>query len=196
MGAQAIGGFTRIQNFLQLSVTPDSAISARGLSENTDACDSQEKTAGQIPVPLVEQQNPHEDHQMDHEPKSDPLLYFTPNYITAITGPVGCGKSTALRALLSAEEGQQSFSSPSDNIAYCSQTPWIYEGTIRDNIIGQSSWDDTSYKSVIRVCELDGDLDRMPEGDATAVGSGGLKLSGGERQRIVSNGEYSLTFED
>lgn len=73
-------------------------------------------------------------------------------------------------------------------MAYCSQTPWIYEGTIRDNIVGCSELDNPWYQSVLRCCDLDEDIGRMPDGDAAAVGSGGSKLSGGQRQRIVSQG--------
>jgi ABC-type bacteriocin/lantibiotic exporter with double-glycine peptidase domain len=105
---------------------------------------------------------------------------------TAITGPIGCGKSTLLQGLLSettCTKGSVQVSAA--KIAYCPQTPWIYDGTIRDNIVGESEFDSVWYKIVLSSCELDSDLDYMPAGDATMVGSMGSGVSGGQKQRIV-----------
>jgi ABC-type bacteriocin/lantibiotic exporter with double-glycine peptidase domain len=129
---------------------------------------------------------PSETIEEDKPSIATPAIQFIPQGIIAITGPSGCGKSTLLRELLAFEASQFSSLFPSSDIAYCSQTPWVFEGTIRDNITGQSGLDSTWYQSVIRSCELNVDLDSMPKGDATDVGSEGSKLSGGQKQRIVS----------
>lgn len=89
---------------------------------------------------------------------------------------------------MGSEKAQNSSSFPDDDMAYCSQTPWIYDGTIRDNIVGHSELDNPWYQSVLRCCDLNEDIGLMPEGDAAEVGSGGSRLSGGQRQRIVSRG--------
>ncbi len=46
--------------------------------------------------------------------------------------------------------------------------------------------DEVWYKKVIHVCDLEEDLDQMPDGDQTVIGSRGITLSGGQKHRIVS----------
>jgi len=107
--------------------------------------------------------------------------------LTIIVGPVGCGKSTFLKALLGETSIFGGFVYVKYlEIAFCDQTPWISNGSIRDNIIGESSFEDAWYNSVVWACALDADLQQMPNGDATIVGSKGVMLSGGQKQRLVS----------
>jgi ABC-type bacteriocin/lantibiotic exporter with double-glycine peptidase domain len=47
---------------------------------------------------------------------------------------------------------------------------------------GDTQW----YQRVIDACCLNHDLELLPHGDETQIGSGGLTLSGGQRQRVVS----------
>lgn len=109
--------------------------------------------------------------------------------LTIVVGPVGCGKSTFLKGLL----GETTFIQGrvkvlSSQIAYCDQTPWIINGSIRNNIIAESEFQAQWYQSVVRACALDIDMSQLPEGDYTLVGSQGVKLSGGQKQRLVSLG--------
>lgn len=108
--------------------------------------------------------------------------------LTVLVGPIGCGKSSLLKAILGetgTESGVISLSHP--DIAFCDQTPWVMDASIRDNIVGESRDDDEVwYDTVINACDLTEDLAALPEGDATLVGDKGLKLSGGQKQRIVS----------
>ncbi|ROW02989.1 hypothetical protein VMCG_05737 [Cytospora schulzeri] len=113
--------------------------------------------------------------------------------LTIVVGPVGCGKSTLLKGLLGETprlEGHVEVSSP--EIAYCDQTPWIINGSIRDNITARSGFDAGWYATVCQACGLDIDLRQMPDGDSTVVGSKGVKLSGGQKQRIsIARAVYS-----
>lgn len=70
--------------------------------------------------------------------------------------------------------------------AYCSQTPWLCNGTIKETIVGQSDYDEAWYKRVVSVCALKTDLESIGGGDASVVGSQGSTLSGGQKQRLVS----------
>lgn len=107
--------------------------------------------------------------------------------LTLIIGPIGCGKSSLLKAILGetpSASGLVAVKSP--YIAYCDQTPWIMNATIRDNIIAESEgFDEAWYTTVIEACDLVTDLARLPSGSSTVVGDNGLKLSGGQKQRIV-----------
>lgn len=181
MGAQAVGSFARIQSFLQLSEVHE--LESLLMNGTSGAKTSASKDCIVINNSLLSDIS---EGAEDPPQNSAQPLHFAPNSIIAITGPVGCGKSTILKSLLSGGNGSDPPSSPSETIAYCSQTPWIFEGSIRDNIVGPLKFYQSWYKRVVRACELEADIDRMPDGDATEVGSGGSKLSGGQRQRIVS----------
>lgn len=106
--------------------------------------------------------------------------------LTIVVGPVGCGKSTFLKGLLGETPSfSGSVQLPTREFAFCDQTPWIRNGTIRENIICHLEFDEVWYNSVIHACALDADFQQLPDGDRTTVGSKGIKLSGGQRQRVV-----------
>lgn len=109
--------------------------------------------------------------------------------ITILTGPVGSGKTILVRAILgdmSVISGSVRVSSK--RIAYCSQAAWLPNQTIKDIILGPGSsehHDKAWYEKAIHSCCLDSDLDMLPDGDLTSVGSKGMNLSGGQRQRVA-----------
>lgn len=74
-------------------------------------------------------------------------------------------------------------------IAYCSQTAWLINGTIKDIIRGplrtDSEVDHAWYQRVVQACDLDEDLLQLPDGDQTVIGSRGVTLSGGQKHRVV-----------
>lgn len=111
--------------------------------------------------------------------------------VTALLGPTGSGKSILLRALLgelSVESGH--VSGLQGPVAYCAQTPWLVNSSVRSNICGPFARDtavlEAWYKEVLYACCLDSDISTFPQRDATQVGSKGFTLSGGQRHRIVS----------
>ncbi|KAF5720125.1 multidrug resistance [Fusarium mundagurra] len=109
------------------------------------------------------------------------------SHLTAIVGPVASGKSTLCRAIL----GEVPFATGSTVIlgstviGYCDQQPFLTNTSIRDNIIGNSHFDDKLYTSVRNATMLDQDIANLPRGDSTMIGSGGIALSGGQRQRVA-----------
>lgn len=112
--------------------------------------------------------------------------------ITMVIGPTGVGKSTMLRSVL----GEAQVTSGSiyvlpQQIAYCGQEEWVRNITIRENIIGHFSYDETWYNTVTRACLLL-DLNEFPLGHLTLAGTRGANLSGGQRQRVVG----AEPFED
>ncbi|KAK6505820.1 hypothetical protein TWF481_007711 [Arthrobotrys musiformis] len=118
----------------------------------------------------------------------DVSLDFISGEIAIIVGPVGCGKSTLLQSLLgetTVHEGFVNIHGRFDSIAYCAQTPWLVNKSIRDNIVGMSLFDVDWYKEVVRCCALLEDLKLYDKGDKTLVGSKGVTLSGGQKQRIA-----------
>lgn len=106
---------------------------------------------------------------------------------TMVIGKVGTGKTVLLNSLLGeVKTTGQVLKNISNGIAYCPQSAWLFNGTIRKNIIGGpiSTVDEAWYNTVIRACALDIDFQELKDGDQTEVGSKGVTLSGGQRHRV------------
>lgn len=115
-------------------------------------------------------------------------LTFYTNSLTIITGPSGCGKSTLLKHFIGASQDVHgTLSIPSGRVSYCSQSPWLFSATIRENICGleQSPVDMRWYTEVVNSCSLAPDFLDMPNGDLTLIDGQVANLSGGQRQRIA-----------
>ena len=69
-------------------------------------------------------------------------------------------------------------------IALVSQQSWIFNGTVRENILMGADLDEAWYNHVIDVCAMVRDLQLLDQGDMTEVGERGITLSGGQKQRI------------
>ena len=69
-------------------------------------------------------------------------------------------------------------------MAYCPQTAWIQNATIRENICFGRPFDEDKYWKAVHDACLETDLDMLPNGDLTEVGERGISLSGGQKQRI------------
>ncbi|KAG0024690.1 hypothetical protein BGZ81_007625 [Podila clonocystis] len=110
--------------------------------------------------------------------------------LVAIVGPVGCGKSSFCMALLqemplvSGSFELNKLNGRSVTMSYSAQSPWIFAGSIRSNILFGSKFEQDRYNKVIRACELTRDLTLFPQGDATLIGEKGVTLSGGQRARV------------
>lgn len=115
---------------------------------------------------------------------------------TMVIGVVGSGKSTLLKAIigeLPCDEGQIRISSK--HVAYCSQTPWLPNATVRQLVCGylteEHATDDAWYSTVMHACVFDEDVLAFPDRDETIIGSRGVVLSGGQKQRLVSQQRYT-----
>ncbi|XP_067619706.1 probable multidrug resistance-associated protein lethal(2)03659 [Eurosta solidaginis] len=104
--------------------------------------------------------------------------------LVAIVGPVGSGKSTLLNALLGEVKINQGKIVINGKVSYAGQEPWVFEGTVRDNIVFVDSYNERRYKKVIKACSLERDLELMSNGDLTIVGERGVSLSGGQKARV------------
>lgn len=106
--------------------------------------------------------------------------------LTVIYGPVGSGKTTFIRALFGdARLCEGSVQCHSGAVSYCAQEPWLPNVRIRDAIVMKKTYSEEWYNTVLRACCLLPDLDSLPQGDQTKIGTKGVSLSGGQRQRLA-----------
>ncbi|XP_072948487.1 probable multidrug resistance-associated protein lethal(2)03659 [Epargyreus clarus] len=111
-------------------------------------------------------------------------LTIKPESLTTIVGTVGSGKSTLLQGILRELTPSAGHLEVRGAVAYASQEPWLFEASVRQNILFGQQLDLRRYKQVIKCCQLNSDLEILSHGDKTIVGERGASLSGGQRARI------------
>lgn len=132
-------------------------------------------------------------------------LVFPNNALSIISGPTGSGKSLLLAAILGEVEvlggyvhvprdvcPQERFDNKATAsnwilptaMAFVSQTPWIENATIKNNILFGLPFDPVRYEKVLQACALTTDLALFEDGDETEVGAQGISLSGGQKWRL------------
>lgn len=104
--------------------------------------------------------------------------------LIAIAGHVGSGKTSLLEVLMKELPLISGEMIVNASISYAAQQSWVFEGSVRNNIIFTEFFDEDRYKEVCRVCSLERDFQLMPHGDQTIVGDRGVSLSGGQKARI------------
>ncbi|CAO4385214.1 unnamed protein product [Caenorhabditis nigoni] len=102
-----------------------------------------------------------------------------------IIGSVGSGKSSLLLTMLSEAKMSKGRMEVHGSIAYCAQEPWIFTGTVRENILFGNEYDAERYQNSLELCLLNQDLRQLQNGDMTIVGDNGSTLSGGQRARVA-----------
>ncbi len=132
---------------------------------------------------------------------------------TVVTGIIGSGKSTLVRALLGlvpAEgevlwngrpvEDPASFFVPPRS-AYTAQIPRLFSESLADNIALGQRVARERLREAVQLAVLDPDLERLEMGEQTMVGARGVKLSGGQVQRsaaarMLATEAELLVFDD
>ena len=118
--------------------------------------------------------------------------------MTALVGQSGAGKSTIINLIprfYDPSEGQilidgqdiagVTKASLRHQLAYVSQQPYMFEGTIRDNIrYGRPDATDEEVEQAARLAYAHDFIIAQPQGYETSVGENGVTLSGGQRQRL------------
>ena len=102
-----------------------------------------------------------------------------------IIGETGSGKSCLIKSLIDRLIilNHKEFNIDG-KISYASQTPFIVNASLKDNILFYSEYNEERYNQVIKFCELEKDIETFPAGDMTEIGTNGANLSGGQKSRI------------
>ena len=129
----------------------------------------------------------------------DVSLVVEPGQLAAIVGPSGSGKTTAtylVPRFYDVTEGavlidghdvrDLTLSSLADAVGMVTQEPYLFHGTIRDNI-AYARPDATAeqIEQAARDANIHDRIMSFPEGYETITGERGYRLSGGEKQRLA-----------
>jgi ABC-type multidrug transport system fused ATPase/permease subunit len=132
---------------------------------------------------------------------------------TVVSGRIGSGKSTLVRALLGLVPAQgeirwngklvedpASFFVPPRS-AYTAQVPRLFSESLADNIAMGHRAARERLREAVQLAVLDPDLERLEQGLDTMVGARGVKLSGGQVQRsaaarMLATEAELLVFDD
>ena len=122
----------------------------------------------------------------------------SPGAITVLTGPNGCGKSTAVHAPLGLIEPSSGCVTVAgvdvqdlDEHAWWSQLAWLPQhpvllpGTVRENLDLTGVVDAQALTHAAAATGFDAVLAELPAGVETVIGVGGTGLSLGQRQRLA-----------
>ncbi|SPP86205.1 probable multidrug resistance-associated protein lethal(2)03659 isoform X4 [Drosophila guanche] len=119
-----------------------------------------------------------------HDPVLDNInMTLRRQQLVAVIGPVGAGKSSLIQAILGELSPEAGGVNVHGRFSYASQEPWLFNASVRDNILFGLPMDKQRYRTVVKKCALERDLDLL-NGDGTIVGERGTSLSGGQRARI------------
>ena len=159
------------------------------------------KSSQPLPEPVrgeVEFREIHFEYTEDKPALHDISLIAKPGQMTALVGPTGAGKSTLVNLLPAFYEatggaitidGQgidsTSLESLRKNISVVNQEPFLFNGTIGENIAyGNLDADDEKIAEAAQAANCFDFISELTEGFGTRVGERGVRLSVGEKQRI------------
>ncbi|KAK3883107.1 hypothetical protein Pcinc_012535 [Petrolisthes cinctipes] len=91
--------------------------------------------------------------------------------LVGVCGDAGSGKTSLISAICGELIGYDGECLVNGKLALVTQTPWTYNHTLQDNILMANKMSTRRYKNVMWACSLEADVERLPNGDLTEIGT-------------------------
>ncbi|XP_011043294.1 PREDICTED: ABC transporter C family member 12-like isoform X3 [Populus euphratica] len=138
-----------------------------------------------IPAISIENGNFSWDLKLENPTLTNIKLNIQVGSLVAIVGGTGEGKTSLISAMLGELPPMEDASVViRGNVAYAPQVPWIFNATVRENILFGSKYEPSRYGKAIEVTALQQDLDLFTGHDLAEIGERGVNISGGQKQRV------------
>ncbi|KAI4297480.1 hypothetical protein L6164_037369 [Bauhinia variegata] len=125
------------------------------------------------------------DAQAEKPTLSDINLEIPIGSLVAIVGGTGEGKTSLISAMIGEIPSITDANAIiRGTVAYVPQISWIFNATVRGNILFGSEFEYERYWKAIDVTALQQDLNLLPGRDFTEIGERGVNISGGQKQRV------------
>ncbi|XP_017097931.2 probable multidrug resistance-associated protein lethal(2)03659 [Drosophila bipectinata] len=179
----------RVQNFLQLEETTELEIvveseKGAGKERYISLSEKPEKDASQNPQLAISGLKAKWDRKSPEYTLNGINLRVNHGSLLAVVGLTGSGKSSLIQAILGELPIESGEIKKNGSVSYAAQEPWLFSGTVRQNILFGQPMDHQRYWQVVKDCALERDFDLLPYKDQTYVGDRGASLSGGQKARI------------
>jgi ATP-binding cassette subfamily B protein len=212
-GELTIGDFTKFLLFLSLFYEPidrlnslnQMILSGRAAADRVfDILDSHEEPNAVAGAKLPDKISGHvRFEKVSFAYQNQPTLHEVsldapPGRTIALVGSTGAGKTTVLSLLARFYEntsgritidgidiGTLAKSSLRGQLAYVTQEPFLFNGTVRENLqLAKRDASEADFWAALEASHADQFVRNLPEQLDTNVGERGVKLSGGEKQRL------------
>jgi ATP-binding cassette, subfamily C (CFTR/MRP), member 1 len=193
-GVEAYVSYRRLTMFMCLDELEDSQL----LLRNWDSATDSSITAKQNETVCVEMK----DCVFAWSPDAESFkvnikdMELKKGSLCCVIGKVGSGKSSLLSCILG-EMIKVQGSGMKSKTSYVAQKAWIQNSSLREAILFGRPFAAERYNAVIKMAELEADLNVLPNRDATEIGERGINLSGGQKQRVaIARALYCSTDVD
>jgi len=102
--------------------------------------------------------------------------------LVIVCGQVASGKSSMILSLLNELPIKEGKAVIGGSCGYSSQQAWVFNGTVRENIIFGHGYNQKRYRDVLEICALNRDLELLECGEFTYIQEN--SLSGGQKARV------------
>nr|CAD7440969.1 unnamed protein product [Timema bartmani] len=110
--------------------------------------------------------------------RQDPL-----GKLIGVCGSPASGKTSLLLAILGQLQKTSGQVMRDGLCAYVCQRPWIWNASLKENIVFKDTFDNKRFYNAVNSCLLNEDIVRLPGSEDTMLGD--LNLSAGQKQRIA-----------
>lgn len=142
------------------------------------------KSKGKKAVPVVQSERPAENDVWKQATLEGINVRVKQGSLVGVVGGVGSGKTSFLQALMRELPLESGSISMCGSVSYSSQEPWVFAGSVRQNILFGQDMERARYDAVVKACALLKDFEQFEFGDRTIIGERGTSLSGGQKARI------------